>query len=285
MKSSLLRLAMLSLALFGVEAWAQAACTSASGSAGASGYCNTQPDSYGITVYKAGLCTSAPTAPTAGTTAGLFSCSTVFENTSGSAVTITPSGSTALSGTFTRPPNGTYTHGYLVIGTSFSINTAFTFDASRTAVGGSGGSGTKCWTKSGTFYSWGGTATFECGNAVANQGAVISIMNAFGGSGANYSASETFTSPGGASVTMSAYLVKSDLSLGTSASSGSAGDVARLLGITTLSATVSDATTGMNLAFKASQGGTIAYGYDSNGGTADINGIYGGPFQVVLTLQ
>lgn len=271
MKSSF-RWAILSLALLSVEAWAQmSACATSGGAITSMGNCWAQPESYTLTVYELGLCTSEPSAPTTSAAAGVSSCSKVYDNPTGSEVTIVGGVGIPPAGTFTRPPNGSYTHGYVVIGNALRINSSFTFSASRTRSGG--GAGTKCWTKEGTVYGGNNLqdVSFECGNTVSGQGTIEYKINTFAASPGTY----TNNVPG----IMTAHLVTNSLVLGAEATATGNGTITRVLGVVPMAVTMSEATTSMNLAIKTTTGSTLA----QTGG--NISYIGGGPFQVVLTLQ
>ena len=92
-----------------------AACSTSSGvlsEAEIKSGCEYTPDSYEIVIYKMYLCTSSPTLPTVTATVDLTSCSQVFNNTSGATASVAQNSEVNLTGTYTRPPSGTYTHGY-----------------------------------------------------------------------------------------------------------------------------------------------------------------------------
>jgi hypothetical protein len=76
-------------------------------------FCLSEPDYYAVTVYELGLCTSVPTAPTAISVGDASNCQIVFRNLSGSTVEVIDGSPTELTGTITRPNNGTYTYAYI----------------------------------------------------------------------------------------------------------------------------------------------------------------------------
>jgi hypothetical protein len=73
--------------------------------------CKAEPDFFQIKVYDMKLCTAAPTAPTTAAAMVLTNCQSVLTSVGGATVSVTNGGSSTISGTITRPDNGTYTHG------------------------------------------------------------------------------------------------------------------------------------------------------------------------------
>jgi len=112
--------------------------------------CAILPDSYGITVYEKYLCTSEPTAPTSSANADLSMCFQTLSAPAGSTVRITESTTgTFTDGTFTRPPNGVYTHGVVLIKNVFLLKFALELDTPWDGTGGAasgtaGGNGVYC---------------------------------------------------------------------------------------------------------------------------------------------
>ena len=89
--------------------------------------CFTAPDLYEIVAYEMYLCSSAPTAPNVTTAADLTNCTKVWENTSGNTISITQGGSFDMSGSISRPANGTYTHGVMLLNNTFGITISAQF--------------------------------------------------------------------------------------------------------------------------------------------------------------
>ena len=83
--------------------------------------CHHTPESYEIVIFEMYLCTSAPTTPTTSATVDLTNCSQIFNNASGATANVSQGGSVDLTGTYTRPPDGSYTHGYARMDNTFGI--------------------------------------------------------------------------------------------------------------------------------------------------------------------
>ena len=96
--------------------------------------CDSKPDLYEIIIYKLYLCTSIPTEPTTTSTVDLTPCSQVFNNDSGATASVTQGTNIVLDGTYTRPPNGTYTHGYAYMDNTFGITWSGELSAAMTGM-------------------------------------------------------------------------------------------------------------------------------------------------------
>ena len=126
--------------------------------AGAS--CRATPTKYQVTIYELGLCSEHPfgtnTAGVNGSTVSTMdksTCSPAFTNTAGHTVDIAQfvNGSVDLVGTSTRPANATYGYPYIILGNTFTVNTAVTSTDSNVYY--SNGSGGATTTSPGTDYA------------------------------------------------------------------------------------------------------------------------------------
>ena len=112
--------------------------------------CYTQPDYYSIKLLKLYLCTSEPSGPTSSSAADLDSCHILADGgTSGITVTLEDMSSTTLSGgTFTRVPDGVYTHAYIKLSNVISLKMDKEF--ANSSVGTTAGIGNYCATVTGS---------------------------------------------------------------------------------------------------------------------------------------
>lgn len=112
--------------------------------------CMTRAEAYEFTIYEVHLCTSAPTAATTSRAIIKSSCELVFENSTGSTVSLssTEGESENLIGNFYKPPNGNYTHAYLKIDNVFGVTGSATFSDQDYRGQGNNGSGNTCVTRS-----------------------------------------------------------------------------------------------------------------------------------------
>ena len=250
--------------------------------------CAILPDSYGITVYEKYLCTSEPTAPTASSNADLSMCAQTLSAPAGSTVRITESSTgTFTEGTFTRPPNGVYTHGVVLIKNVFLLKFALELDTPWDGTGGAasgtaGGNGVYCATLNVNKYEDEGLM-MQCDSSpltAGELGAGLSKFDTVGGSPV-FSASASNLNGTGASI--SGYLLNSDGNLASTTAEVKAYE--RLLGINTFAepVVVTPETSGFDMAFGINQGATIWSEGDSDANTVENIGGGSGPFQVIVT--
>ena len=121
------------------------------GTENAIGDCAFAPDEYTVTIYEMGLCTSAPTVPTTSSAYSLSTCSTVITSASGQTINLAAGSEIALTDV-TRPANGRYTHGYMVLSNEFGITVTKQFTNTmhryNTATNGN-----FCWSTNGTEHN------------------------------------------------------------------------------------------------------------------------------------
>jgi len=253
--------------------------------------CLTEPDIYKVKMYEMGLCTAAPTLANMAT-----ACTSVSKIPAGGLVTVANGVNSAIPGTFTRPNNGTYAYGYMILAPEFRITATKTFAANKT---GKGGEGKTCWTLAGTFRDSGSEASYDgggaltkieagendtwmatCGSAAAAApGESVTVQDSFGGGdiGVNGDASVSMVVDG---ATVAAHLTDSDLVLATASA-----NVTRLVSFVTFAtpATVTDDSTTFTTSFKVSQGSM--FGYEEVNGSDSIKYIGSGPFVTKLSVE
>ncbi len=260
---------LLFLVLIGINNNAiAAACTVTSGvttfPSGTS--CKAEPDFFQIKVYDMKLCTAAPTAPTTAAAMVLTNCQSVLTSSGGANVSVTNGGSSTISGTISRPDNGTYTHGYIRISNDFVIADSRQYNTSLDDAEDGDGSadGTYC----ATTASWVNCDT----SAVTAVNQTMSMGQ--GQFGSDYYTAVTVT---GGSV--DAWLVDTNQKL----EADTDGDVKYLVGVQafTTPLVVSDSTTSMNTAFAVTTGRTIIH----NGGNPPRLKLDNGPFSVIMTIE
>jgi hypothetical protein len=148
------------------------------------GDCAFAPDEYTVKIYKMALCTTAPTRPTPTDTYDVSSCVDVISSPDGQNVNLAAGSEMTLSDV-SRPANGSYSYGYILMANTLGIkakkqftNTMHTYQ--------DGVSGNYCWTKDATDYSseaedWdpAGTTLVECGGAGGMAGTYTEILDNF----------------------------------------------------------------------------------------------------------
>ena len=131
-------------------------------------------------IYKLYLCTSSPTEATTSSTVVLTPCSQIFNNSSGATASVTQGAEIVLDGTYTRPPNGTYTHGYAYMDNTFGITWAGELSASMTGM--TGGTGVFCGTVAGSgTHAKASTHTNSsvCGSSAITPGKFVETLAQF----------------------------------------------------------------------------------------------------------
>ena len=228
--------------------------------------CKAEPDFFQLIVYDMMLCSAAPTAPTTAAAMVLTNCQSVLTSVGGATVSVTNGGSSTISGTITRPDNGTYTHGYIRISNDFVIADSRQYNISLDDDDDNASAdGTYC----ATTASW-----VDCDtSAVTAVNQTMSMGSTQFGS--DYLNEDTVVTGG----LVSAWLVDTNQML----EADTDGDVKYLVGVQafTTPLVVSDSTTSMNTAFAVSNGMTIMH----NGGNPPRLGLNNGPFSVILTLN
>lgn len=256
----------------------------------ANNVCWTEPDVYKIWIYEMGLCAATPSLSTFQT-----SCVPVSTSAAGGLLTVASGTNTPVPGTFTRPPNGSYTHGYIIMKSEFRVTTTKTFDGNMT---GKTGTGTTCWSLNGMIRSSGGNGTYdsttpsvitngvpatymaECGTAGAAAPAEITVVqDTFSGSAVTSTADSTGSATtSGATIT--AYLTDSSFTQldGTTVTSN---DAERLVGFVQFpsAVTLTDSSSTFTVSFKVSEGTTVL------GGANHLTTFESGPFVTNITVN
>jgi len=258
-----------------------ASCTLTSGVYSATevtrGSCEATPDAYDITIYEMYLCTSLPTAPTTTTAADLDAggCVQVFNNASGSSASVTQNSAVNLSGTFTRPPNNTYTHGFAKMENTFGITASIELDGNVT--GQTGGTGTFCGTVSGSGTTGSNsslTASTICSTSAVTAAKHNVTMTSFNSS--SFVSSATANNINGTDASITGYLVDTNGYL-----SADDDDTDKLHGTVVFasSITFTDSITSVKMSFNVGSGMTL---YPDNSGDLVMDS---GPFQAIMTVE
>ena len=241
--------------------------------------CEATPDLYEIVIYKMYLCTSAPTIPTTSATVVLTNCSQVFNNASGATASVSGTNSSIdLTGTYTRPAVGTYTHGYAMMNNTFGITASIKIDGSMDGV--SSGSGVFCGTVAGsgnhTKASGSHSNNSVCSSSAVTGGKFTETLTHFGGSSDSWTRIATAENINGTTAAVKGILVDSNGHL-----ASAEGEVDKLEGLVTFadSITVTADTTSLTMSFNLGEGMSL------NSGGADSIHIGSGPFQAIMTAN
>ena len=241
--------------------------------------CEATPDLYEIVIFKMYLCTSAPTIPTTSATVVLTNCSQVFNNATGATASVSGTDSSIdLTGTYSKPPVGTYTHGYAMMDNTFGITASIKIDGSMDGV--SSGSGVFCGTKAGsgnhTKASGSHSNNSVCSSSAVTGGKFTETLTHFGGSGDDWTRIATANNINGTTASVKGILVDSNGHL-----ASEEGEVDKLEGLVTFadSITITADTTSLTMSFNLGEGMSL------NSGGADKIHMGSGPFQAIMSAN
>jgi len=258
------------------------------------GNCYGTPETYGVTVYRMGLCTSNPAPTSSGTSPDVSSCSFTFSKVDGEEKSFAAGGTESLSEEYSLVPDvGDYRYAVIEIANSFDIQASY----------GPLSDGTTYYTN-GTFGSFGKT-TGSSGTGSDYAVTEAPLNTFYGDEGDNVctgTASEVVS--GG---TISAYLLTAPSDSSDTSSYGTliaddptifpCSGVDRLFGVMDLGddnkVSITSSTTSLTATFTVTNNGvTIIYDDDGNGlPTSDPDyeaegiGFDSGPFSVSFTTS
>jgi len=229
--------------------------------------CETRPTTQKIIFHKVAFCTAIPTAPTSTTAIGMTNCTTVFENTAGATVSIEKGVGAIPAGTFTDPPNGTYTYAYVELSPTITYKANLVFNAGTGALAKSslGGEaiGPNCHTNGTAYRYWDFLKGITCtGNVVTEAVDTINFINSFDNNEALYGGTlNDGTNPGITHL----YLIQSNGTLASGATSGTDGNVAKMIFFLPMTANITADTTSYNLLYANERGMIVWKNADGNG--------------------
>ena len=239
--------------------------------------CDETPALYEVVIYKLYLCTSAPTEATTTSTVVLTPCSQVFNSSSGATASVTQGADIVLDGTYTRPPTGTYTHGYAFMDNTFGITWSGELSASMTGM--TGGTGVFCGTVAGSgTHAKGSTHTNSsvCGSSAITAGKFVETLAQFDGAEEDFLSKVEVENINGTTAAINGYLVDTN---GHRAST--TGEVDKLEGLVSFAnpVVVTADTTSLSMKFNVGEGMHLV-----NGGSNKLF-IGSGPFQAIMSAN
>ena len=240
--------------------------------------CDSAPDLYEAVIYKLYLCTSAPTVPTTSSTVVLTSCSQFFNSASGATVSVASGEVIDLDGTYTRPSNGTYTHGYAYMENYFGVTWSSQIASSMT--GSTGGTGVYC-------ASVAGAGTHQQGSTHSNSsvcsstdnltaGKFVETMEHFGDPSNNFLSKGEQSNINGSTASIIGLLVDTNEHRAVNS-----GEVVKLEGLVTFANPVVVTTTTTSLSMKFN----VGEGMHLNDGGSNKLQVGSGPFQAIMTAN
>ena len=238
--------------------------------------CDTAPNLYEVVIYKLYLCTSSPTEATTTSTVVLTNCSQIFDNSSGSTASVSQGQEIVLDGTYTRPPEGTYTHGYAFMDNTFGITWAGEIAASMDGM--TGGSGVFCGTVAGSgTHAKGSTHNNSsvCGASAITPGKFVETLAQFGASSDAFSSKALVENINGTTASITGYLVDSN-----GHRAANTGEVDKLEGLVAFanSVVITSDTTSISMTFNVGEGMHLV-------DESDELYIGSGPFQAIMTAN
>ncbi len=239
--------------------------------------CDETPALYEVVIYKLYLCTSSPTEATTSSAVVLTPCSQVFNSSSGATASVTQGADIVLDGTYTRPPTGTYTHGYAFMDNTFGLTWSGELAASMTGM--TGGTGVFCGTVAGSgTHAKGSTHTNSsvCGSSAITAGKFVETLATFDGAEEDFKSKAEVENINGTTAAINGYLVDTN---GHRAST--TGEVDKLEGLVSFAnpVVVTADTTSLSMKFNVGEGMHLV-----NGGSNKLF-IGSGPFQAIMTAN
>ena len=259
---------------------AEAACTVTDGVVSESDIdsgCDSQPALYEIVIYELYLCTSSPIEPTISSTVDLTPCSQVFNSDTGATASVSQGSEIVLDGTYTRPPVGTYTHGYAYMDNTFGITWAGELSASMTGM--TGGTGVFCGTVAGSgTHAKGSTHSNSsvCGASAITAGKFTETLAQFGSSSDDFDPDVVRPDINGTTADISGFLVDSNEHL-----AENTGEVDKLEGLVTFAdaVVITADTTSLSMTFNVGEGMHL---FDDGSNNLQIGS---GPFEAIMTAN
>ena len=236
-------------------AWSANICTTSGNAISDTSWCTATPDTYTVYIYKTGLCNNID--PSSAALPDMAAnCITTFDSgASPLEISVINNVSQPITGgTISRPPNNTYTHGFVLLAKALDIKTSKTFTSDQT--GSAGGTGPICWTMNGIS---GPTPHTKCGTSVDSNtyGVTSTNVEDLNPNGNDPTCTDHFhcSYVEAPYDTTYAYVLNGNVK----ATSGS--PVTRFAGFATFTTpvTVNDASTAMDLKFRVTQGVSVSF--------------------------
>ena len=240
--------------------------------------CDTEPDLYEIVIYKLYLCTSSPTVPTTSSTVDLTPCEQIFNNDDGATASVSSGQDINLDGTYTRPPNGTYTHGYAYMDNTFGIT--WSGEIASSMAGGTGStSGVHCASVTGSgTHKKGSTHSNNsiCGSSPITAGKFVETMQQFGASSDDFTPTASVPEINDTAASIDGYLVDTSEQLATATD-----DVVKLEGLVTFANPVVMTTDSTSISMRFN----VAIGMHVYRNSSNKFMLGSGPFQAIMTAN
>ena len=227
------------------------------------GYCYHTPESLEVKIYEFGICTGA-VSPSTKTN----KCSTLFKDSSGKTVNLAVGDSLSLSDSVTLD-EGTYTHGYVLVGNVFKTKAIIEFTTDRTD--DRGGVGKICYTDGRSVDN--NVPVMSCGTDASAALPAPETSSVGDNSGSPYVSKVL-----GYSLVMAGETVVTDLYMATTSGVEAAnqGEEAAFFGSQAFSApvTINPNTTSLDISFVITNGVTL--GFPNGAGRGPYDAVFEG---------
>ena len=253
------------------------------GSESAMAECAFAPDSYTIKIYKMALCTTAPTRPTTSDTYDVSSCVDVINSPDGQDVNLAAGSEMTLSDV-SRPADGSYSYGYILMANTFGIKAKKQFTNTMHTYK-DGATGNYCWTKEASAFNsdsdnsgWDNPSPLvECGGASGTAGTYVETLDQFDSD--VYIAGPISVTGG----TLSADLITNASGLLVTASK----TADRLFGVQTFTTPVevTSGSTVFTVSFGVNQASSMWMTDEGAANEYDVYAIGSGPFSTFMTVE
>jgi len=235
--------------------------------------CEAQPEIQNVIFHKVAFCTALPTEPTGTTATGMTNCTTVFENTAGTTVSIQKGVGTTPAGTFTDPPFGKYTFAYVELSPVVTYKTNLVFSGTK-ALGSNESNNpvvagvNNCQTNGEAYFHWGNLKGISCqagvgtgANAAANTNVTLNSLSNDGCDNINCTNGLYAGRFPGTNGNTDVYLIQSNGTLASgstlNALAAGANKVSKLIIFLPMTANITPDTTNYNLLYNNTRGMTV----------------------------
>jgi hypothetical protein len=235
--------------------------------------CEAQPEIQNVIFHKVAFCTALPTEPTGTTATGMTNCTTVFENTAGTTVSIQKGVGTTPAGTFTDPPFGKYTFAYVELSPVVTYKTNLVFSGTK-ALGSNESNNpavdgvNNCQTNGEEYFHWGNLKGISCqagvgtgANAATNTNVTLNSLSNDGCDNINCTNGLYAGRFPGTNGNTDVYLIQSNGTLASgstlNALAAGANKVSKLIIFLPMTANITPDTTNYNLLYNNTRGMTV----------------------------
>jgi hypothetical protein len=244
--------------------------------------CYIEPDEYYMTFYRIILLNGEPVAPTASSKIDYSAGAIVYENETGGRIIVKKGQGTSLSGTFTRPPVGTYSHVIVEVAPMVQLKAHAKFLGERFYPrGGTMGQNPTCWSTNCDIYSHSSPQNTPDTRITTSQNEWGITTNYVNRAGDEYSMSGVTSK----SEPYMVYLVDAGYKLASGVEYDTMGTIKRLVMVLQHPITITPLTSSVTISFNVASGSSVSLNRGNNGNKDYITGYMAGPIEITLSTQ